>query len=54
MSYLWLPVCIIMGCFTWPFGKWLFVNYYCKTVEEPKFMEEAKRADMYESVDLEV
>jgi len=55
MSYWLLPVCIFMGCITWPIAKWVFVTFYCETVEEPDFMkEEVKRPDMYESVDLEV
>lgn len=39
MSYWLLPVCIIMAVFVIPFAKWVFVNYYCKTVPEPDFME---------------
>jgi len=50
MSYWLLPVCIIMGCFTWPAAKWVIVNYYCKTVPEPDFMEKdqvkARRIDV--------
>lgn len=54
MSYWWLPVCILMGCITWPVAIWVLNTFYCKTVSEQEFMEEAKRADMYESVDVEI
>jgi len=58
MSYWWLPVCIIMGCFVWPFAKWVIVTFYCKTVPEPDFMEmdqdESRRANMYKPVDKRI
>lgn len=39
MSYWWLPVCIIMGVIAIFVAKWVFLLFFCKTVEEPDFME---------------